>query len=357
MIMDFKEKLVDYWKRKRFGMGWLVVLALFVVMPALIGLFLLHPELAKFVAYLLGGGLLLWQVRASSDRVIAAEKTAKAMQQTANSTEKGNIAERFKNAIEHLGNESTSVRLGGIYALHHIAKEEKDYRKRVFEILCAHIRETTTQSRYKPSQYSVEKRKHEEEGGLVPPDGGKWLTIDKVEPSMEIQSILKLLFVEHVESITYNQLTANLAGANLQGAILIKIKKDETASFNWENADLTNTNLQGVTLDGANLQFASMHGAKLHKTMLQGANLKNAYLDHSNARETDFCGADLQECNFRNANLQGAIFMSAKNLQSNQLLDAKTLYDALFPAGMEADIERRNYKLLEKPKLDNEPDA
>ena len=30
--------------------------------------------------------------------------------------------------------------LGGIYMLHHIAQEVEDYRKRVFEILCAHIR-------------------------------------------------------------------------------------------------------------------------------------------------------------------------------------------------------------------------
>ena len=64
-------------------------------------------------------------------------------------TEKGNIAERFKNAIEHLGKGSVSVRLGGIYALHHIAHEVEEYRKRVFEILCAHIRETTTHMEYK----------------------------------------------------------------------------------------------------------------------------------------------------------------------------------------------------------------
>ena len=92
------------------------------------------------LGYLIGGVLLIWQISVAGRRATAAEKTAEL-------TEKGNIAERFKNAIEHLGNDSASVRLGGVYALHHIAQEVEDYRKRVFEILCAHIRETTTDMR------------------------------------------------------------------------------------------------------------------------------------------------------------------------------------------------------------------
>ena len=348
--MDEKKKSVDVWKRIRIVVVGLVVIA---------GLLCWHyrdPETAKFVAYLIGGGLLLWQVQTSSQRAKAAEETAKAMQKTANSTEKGSIAERFKNAIEHLGNESASVRLGGIYALHHIAQDVEEYRKRVFEILCAHIRETTTQDGYEPLKrpYLIEEYKL---GGLIPLDGGKWLTIDKVVPTMEIQSILKLLFVEHVESEIYNQFTVDLAGANLQGATLIEIKQGETVGVKWKNADLTYTNLKDAVLDYADLESAWIASANLQKTSLQGANLKNAYLDHSNARETNFTGADLQGCNFYDTNLQEAELVSTKNLTTEQLLKAKTLYSALFPEGMEADIERHNYKLLEKPKLDNEPDA
>ena len=55
------------------------------------------------------------QIFAFNRRAAAAEETAKAMQKTAELTERGNIAERFKNAIEHLGNDSASVRLGGAF--------------------------------------------------------------------------------------------------------------------------------------------------------------------------------------------------------------------------------------------------
>ena len=49
-----------------------------------------------------------------------------------------------------------------------------EYRERVFEILCAHIRETTTQVAYKSR--------------IIEPIGE--------EPTIEIQSILNLLFVK-----------------------------------------------------------------------------------------------------------------------------------------------------------------
>ena len=348
MIMDFKKKLVGAWKRIP------IVVKGLAVITGLIAWHYCDPETAKFVAYLIGGGLLLWQVRASSQRAKAADETAKAMQQTADSTEKGNIAERFKNAIEHLGHESPSVRMGGIYALHHIAQDEKEYRERVFEILCAHIRDTTTQDGYKPLQHSIKKRRHEVEGGRVSDD---WLTVDTVEPSIEIQSILRLLFVRHAESKIYSHFRVNLAGANLQGAILAEIKQDDIVGVKWKNADLTNTNLQDVTLNHADLVSAWMGRANLHKTMLQGAIMKGANLDHTNAQEADFLDADLQGCNFYNANLQDAYLAGNSNLTAEQLLEAKTLCHAALPDEIEAEIERRKPELLEEPKADNEPEA
>ena len=128
---------MNKWKLSGWIFGAIVAVSLLIYLWNYVS-----PEFAKFVGYLIGGVLAVWQVVASNRRATAAEKTAESM-------EKGNVAERFKNAIEHLGHESVSVRLGGIYALHHIAQEEENYRKRVFEILCAHIRETTVDESYK----------------------------------------------------------------------------------------------------------------------------------------------------------------------------------------------------------------
>ena len=408
-------KQVGNSQKKEWSGLWQIILIVVgvVVIVGLIVSFRYDPELAKFAAYLIGGALLLWQVMASSQRAKAAEETASAMQKTADSTEKGNIAERFKNAIEHLGHESPSVRMGGIYALHHIAQDVKEYRERVFEILCAHIRETTTQSGYKPPNIQIGKRN----SGVLS------------EPSIEIQSILKVLFTDSPERDIYAEFTANLEHSYLTGAILgstnlqdanffnadlnhvIFIKSElQRANFeeavlqdaNFRNANLNsaafiNAELQGTYFEEANLQNANFHNANLNKALfiyaelqgshfeeadLQGANffsanlqgtyfewanLQHAVFLNANSQDVHFEGADLQRANFEGADLQNANFLFAnlqeanlsgtKNLTTEQLLTAKTLYQAKLSDGTGAEIDQSHPWLFYKPKPDNETDT
>ena len=357
MIMDFKKEVVDVWKRIPIGMGDLAVIVGVVVIGGLIVLFQYDPETAKFIAYLTGGGFLLWQVLASSQRAKAAEETAKAMQQTANSTETGNIAERFKNAIEHLGNTSPSIRLGGIYALHHIARDEDDYRKRVFEILCAHIRETTTQKGYSP-----QKR-------FIPETDASFS-----HPIIEIEGILKLLFREPPGHRTYEGLHSNLDHANLEGANFrnsnmpnarfsnanlnyaifdgAELQEAHFWDANLQNADFSNADLNCAIFDGAKLQ-----GAYFQKTNLQGADLSDANLQDTHFYGANFKEADLQHAVFFNAELQGAFLSNAQSLTAEQLLEARTLYQAKLPGEIEAEIKQLKPELLKELKPDNETDT
>ena len=314
MIMDFKKELVDVWIKRSIG-----IVVFVAVLVVFLCWFQHDPEMAKFAAYLVGGGLLVWQVRASSQRAKAAEDTATAMQKTANLTEKGNIAERFKNAIEHLGHASPSIRLGGIYALHHIAQDVEEYRERIFEILCAYIRETTTQEGYKPKNIPI---------------GGKNSEV-LFQPSIEIQSILKLLFRKLLWNKPYDGFYANLEHANLAGSMLREANLQNAILFfiNLEDAILDHANLQGAFLNFSNLQ-----GARLYNTNLQGARLYNTNLE----------GAQLN-----NSNLEGANLSGTKNVTVEQLLKSETLYKAILPDGMEAEIRQRKPELLEKPKPDD----
>ena len=255
------------------------------------------PELAKFITYLVGGILIILQISNSNRRATASEETAKAMQKTVELTEKGNIAERFKNAIEHMGNDSASIRLGGIYALHHIAQETEEYRERVFEILCAHIRETTTQEGYKGWETVI--RVEEKITGTIQ------------RSSIEIQSILNLLFIKKPDRKIYEGIRANLSGANLSGAIL------------------SNANLESVDLSKATLEFTSF----------RSSNLKYAFL----------YDADLGYTIFSDANLQGAWLNSARNLKIEQLLQAKTLYQAKLPDEIKEEITKQKPELFEDP--------
>ena len=76
-------------------------------------------------------------------QALASHRRAKALEDTASHTEQGLRQERLKNAIEHLGHDKDSVRLGGAYELFHLAEDIEDLRQTAFEILCAHIRQMT----------------------------------------------------------------------------------------------------------------------------------------------------------------------------------------------------------------------
>ena len=282
------------------------------------------PAFATFAASLLGGFLLFQQIKAFNLRAAAAENTAQAMQRTAESTEKGNVAERFKNAIEHLRHESVSIRLGGVYELHHLAQEEENYRTRVFEILCAHIRQTTTDENY----ITRPPTNHLSTGHLP-----------KVKPTTEIESLLTLLFISKDRTV-YENLRANLQYANLEGA------------------RLSDSKLQYADLEGANLQDAWLARAELNHAYLIDANMANAYAKETNmtgavllfavASHVDFDNANLRNVNFDRANCCDSSFTTARNLKAEQFKSVQYLHGAKFSAKLKKEIQSKYPDVLNK---------
>ena len=290
------------------------IFALFIFVVAILILVVVwhyNAELAKFLGYLIGGVLVIWQISVASRRAAAAEKTAEL-------TERGNIAERFKNAIEHLGNESAIAHLGGIYALHYIAQEVEDYRKRVFEILCAHIRETTTKDGYKTLKQTSREY------------------IKRKQPTIQIQSILNLLFIEAKGREIYKEFRGDVKSAN-------------SCEANLQNADLSDANLQDAILWRTNLQNADLQRAKLQNADLWRANLQNTDLWRADLQNAKLWGTNLQNADLRNVDLT-----DAKNLEVKQLLEVKTLYEAKLSDEMKEQIMQKKPELFDPPDIEQE---
>ncbi len=233
----------------------------------------------RFLGFGMGGVLVALQALMSYRR-------AKAMEDAVLNTEQGQRQERLKNAIEHLGNEKDSVRLGGAYELFHLAQDTPELCQTVLEILCAHIRQTTGGDEYR--------KKHE------------------VEPSEEVQSMLTLLFVQEHE--VFKNCHTNLQGSWLNGASLTLAR--------LARADLSRARLQGAVLRGAQLQGANLWGARLQRAVLLGAQLQRAVLWGAQLQGADLRGAQLQGADLRGAQLQGANLWGAR-LQGANLLDAQ----------------------------------
>ena len=201
----------------------------------------------EFVGIAMGGVLLAIGAEIANRRAVALEGAAKAQagaaraQADANKgAEDGRRQERLKNAIEHLGHASDSVRLGGAYELFHLAQDTEDLRQTVLDILCAHIRRTTGEAEYR--------KKH------------------KAKPSEEVQSLLTLLFVR--EYAIFEGCRVDLRGSWLNGAMLMDAR--------LQGASLTGVHLQEAILFKAHLQEADLTEANLQGADLRGAHLKGA---------------------------------------------------------------------------------
>lgn len=246
-------------------------------------------EILKFLGIGFGGILLVWQAVIANRRAKAMENAANAQakateeQAKANqNTERGQRQERLKNAIEHLGHDSDSVRLGGAYELFHLAQDTPNLRQTVLDILCAHIRQTTGEAEYQ--------EKH------------------KSKPSEEVQSLLTLLFVQEYK--VFKGCHINLQGSWLKGANLTRVHLE---GANLVEAHLQGTELRESCLHGAQLRKARLQGAFLERARLPGANLvatelQGAYLYRAQLQGTSLMEARLQAATLTSAHLQGIHF-------------------------------------------------
>ena len=272
-------------------------------------------EALKFLGIGLGGLLVALQALMSYRRAKAMEETAESQarateeQAKANeNTEQGQRQERLKNAIEHLGHESDSVRIGGAYELFHLVEdaENKELRRMVFDILCAHICRTTGERKYRETYES--------------------------KPSAEVQSLLTLLFVQKHE--VFKGLRINLERSWLNGADLkeARLRKAVLTQAHLQGAVLHKAQLQGAVLRKAQLQGAKLTWAELQRAMfnsaqLQGADLswaqlKGAKLDKAQLQGTKFFGTQLQGATLSGAQLQGAELIQTQ-LQATVLFEAQ----------------------------------
>jgi uncharacterized protein YjbI with pentapeptide repeats len=217
-------------------------------------------------------------------------------ERTVKVTEQGHITERYTKAIEQLGSDKLDVRLGGIYALEHIAVDSPSYHPTIVEVLSAFTRDH--------SQPIFRWRQHMKQ----------FEKLEELPPQVELQKAN-----DHVSAPEYAlpddiQAAARVLGrlgdppsgsrGDLHQAHLARAQLDRA---NLSGARLTLANLSGATLGGADLSDARLRGADLSDAQLLGANLSGAMLNSA-----DLSGATLGSANLSGARLAAATLSGAK---------------------------------------------
>ncbi len=223
---------------------------------------------------------------------LALNRRAEEMAENNKLIEQGHINERFKSATESLASDKVSVRIASFYQFYYLVvkvKNDKSFRKSIFDILCAHLRYTT----------SIEKYRTEK---------------GKDKPTEEIQSLLDVMF-----------------------------KREKENPFAGIKADLRSVYLVGASLEDANLQSAVFQEAVLSGAYFEGANLQDArfmgmnpqvsvgWVNNMNMNQTRFINAKLQGAIFHTVDLKFADFDYAK-LQGTVFFEVENIHSANFRA-------------------------
>lgn len=188
----------------------------------------------------------------------------------------GQITDRFTSAVDQLGSDALTVRLGGVYALERIARDSpRDYGP-VMEVLTAFARQESP----------------------LPPNAAATPVVAAPVVPEEVRAVLKVIGRRSAE-----QIAAEIAG----GANCLDLTGLNAIGVDLIDADLRNTCWNRSDLRGAQIMRADLSGATF-----VGSNLsQQANLDGVNARDADFSQADLSLSNLSNADLSDANLLSA----------------------------------------------
>jgi hypothetical protein len=158
-------------------------------------------------------------------------------------TQQGQAGERFSRAIGQLGGKTMEAKLGGIYELEQLARQAKDRRLVIFDVLAAYIRQH-------------------------PPPALPACAVDTTPLKVrapDVQAALTVLGRRKpqpgdppIDLSSAKICGADLEGADLSGAYLL-------------HADLSGANLDNADLRGAELTRADLSDTYLGYTKLQGA--------------------------------------------------------------------------------------
>ena len=219
---------------------------------------------------------------------VLAAIVALALNRRAAAMEKGLIDERFKAAVQSLAGEQPSVRIAAFYQFYYLAKDnpDTDFRSSIFDILCAHLRQITSDADYRENA------------------GSK-------KPTEECQSLLDVLFKKSRNvfvGMKADMKNAYLVRANLSNTELQQadFRGANLSAANFEKANMLAANFEDADLSAANFRRANVLAANFEDADLSSANFWNADLS-----VTDFSGANLSEVNFGEANLSSANFRKA----------------------------------------------
>ena len=199
----------------------------------------------------------------------------------------------FSSGVDLLGSSNENTRIGGAYHLCYLAGEnKKEYLESVCEILCTHIHTITNKLEYR-IKYAD-------------------------EPSIEIQTILNILFKEERGELIFEKCKKNLSRVILNGA---DFRKDILNNVNFMNTILNDVQFNDATLCNVDFMNAKLNNIDFWDARLNNINFRNATLSNIHFNSAKLCSivfrnAKLSNVDFRNAKFEDKVIFTGTSLEN-----------------------------------------
>lgn len=230
-----------------------------------------------------------------------AERQSDAARRQADTAQRSLTYERIQKGVEMIGSPVLAVRLGGIYALDHLAQEyPSEHHVQVMHVLCAFVRNPFHD--HGASQADVR--------DALKAIGGRNGDRIRIEKASKYVPDLSYANLRNLEIIAMNFSSGNFKGADLSGSDIMM--------SNLSSANLDDAILRGAQMYGTNLERADMDRADLSAVEGAVANFTNASLRSANLSYANMQGAEFRHATLQGADLTGTVFIEG-GLEANGL--------------------------------------
>ncbi|MFG1711315.1 pentapeptide repeat-containing protein [Nonomuraea sp. M3C6] len=264
---------------------------------------------------------------------------------TLETTQEGQITDRYTKAVEQLASLAPDVRLGAIYALERIGLDSPRDRETIVNLLTTYVRNrdfctSRPDQKTLPRQCVAKTLNELLKIPLVPlsPDVvAAWESAQTLRRRTGLgYELVDLANVRFPRADLSHALLSrvDLRGADLRGSRLVKALITDS---NLEGADLRGADLSNIDARVDDLEDAwfgdgggkgvSFSLADLRGANLQWARLNNVFFFGADLRGANLSGAWLTGVDLSSAKLAGVIGYSRKEIQTEAKVDNDTLFD------------------------------
>jgi hypothetical protein len=217
-------------------------------------------------------------------------------------TERGQLSDRFSRAVEQVGSDKLSIRLGGIFSMERLMRDARPEQPTIVRILAQFVRDRAP----------------------VRPGAGAGRSARSYGVAADVQAALTALV--HRPDTTGSGGRLDLRAADLSGADL---SGGDLSRAVLADADISHADLSRARLVGADLINTGLGGTNLANADLSGARLMGADISQAN-----LSGARLQDADLAEATLSGADLRTAKDLTVGQLAAGRSDASTKLPDGI-----------------------